>query len=77
MIGNVQEWVQDWFLERWTGQPRTDPVGPPGPTDYNNAHVLRGGCFASPPHIARTARRNGGPWDGRWSNIGFRLVMQP
>jgi formylglycine-generating enzyme required for sulfatase activity len=77
MIGNVQEWTQDWFIETWTGQLRTDPAGAPGPTGYNNARILRGGCYASPPHIARTARRNGGSSDGQWSNIGFRLVMQP
>lgn len=62
MIGNVEEWCQDWFHPYESGRlwglsprPLTDPTGPPSGT----ARVLRGGGPPRDVGSARSAYRSG------------------
>ena len=74
MHGNVREWVQDRFDEKYyANSPNQDPSGPVDP--QFNSRMLRGGCWSD--YFAgslRSACRNDGEPDGRFNYIGFRLA---
>jgi formylglycine-generating enzyme required for sulfatase activity len=54
MLGNVDEWVQDWFALDWYAQsPEIDPQGPAEGT----CHVQRGGSWVTPEGITRKEYR--------------------
>ncbi|MBM4041016.1 MAG: hypothetical protein FJ290_21155 [Planctomycetes bacterium] len=58
MIGNVQEWCQDYYSRTYySTSPVDDPPGPPRGRD----RVSRGGCWASKPTSCRSAFRMGIP----------------
>jgi formylglycine-generating enzyme required for sulfatase activity len=69
MLGNVWEWVQDWFVEDYyRHSPTVDPQGP----DAGAGRVYRGGSWRGDAHYARAACRY---WDdpgNRHDNLGFR-----
>lgn len=88
MVGNVSEWVADWYRESYYGRsPASNPLGP----DQGSAHVIRGGSWAdkyihfcyiwngnyqcySGPHVTSLTRR----WDSPQVNnryYGFRRAM--
>jgi len=68
MLGNVREWTGDWY----GNYPRraTDPTGPTTGTQ----RVFRGGSWAGDALWARAADRGTEAPDGRYGNLGFRLV---
>ena len=70
MLGNVREWVGDWY-GRYSGEPMTDPRGP----DTGEARVIRGGGWGDyDPSYVRGAYRK---WDvPRRSSyyVGFRCA---
>ena len=69
MLGNVREWVADWYGDYPSGAV-TDPLGP-GTGSYR---VIRGGAFGADAIFVRSAyRRALDPGDKR-NDIGFRLV---
>lgn len=69
MHGNQAEYCQDNVGRKYTVEPVTDPVGPPG----NGAKVLRGGQSKSKAEFIRSAARYGyAPGIG----YGFRVVME-
>ncbi len=69
MTGNVWEWVQDWKGDYPSGN-ITDPTGPSsGPN-----RVIRGGAWAMPAHVCRSAVRYGRVSDSGVGRLGFRLV---
>ena len=69
MLGNVYEWVQDWYGEYPGGTVR-DPTGPSG----GSYRVARGCGWYGDAVICRSAARiNPGPGN-RNSGIGFRLL---
>ena len=72
MLGNVQEWCQDWF----GAYPDDEVVNPKGPKK-GSYRVMRGGVWYSPARDARCASRFGSPPHYRFQHIGFRLCMTP
>jgi formylglycine-generating enzyme required for sulfatase activity len=72
MLGNVQEWCQDWFGP----YPDDEVVNPKGPKK-GSYRVMRGGVWYSPARDTRCASRFGSPPHYRFQHIGFRLCMTP
>lgn len=73
MLGNVQEWVNDWFDEYYYfDSPVNDPPGPKG----GQLRVVRGGCYGMLPIDCRSAARRGHAPDAASETIGFRVVME-
>ena len=70
-IGNVWEWVNDWFDEDYYEKsPHRDPKGP-AEGEYRG---LRGGSWFYFPRLARVSVRLGNEPDGRVGNFGVRCV---
>jgi len=71
ILGNVWEWVNDWYDEKYyQNSPATDPQGPAS----GRYRVLRGGSWDLPPGDVRVSNRS---WihPGDWiNNLGFRCV---
>lgn len=65
MLGNVWEWVQDFYNEKIFADP-TPPVS-------GNEHVLKGASFVGDVKNATYMTHAAGPGNG-W-DVGFRLVM--
>ena len=70
MLGNVWEWVEDWYGD-YPGGAMTDPTGPSTGGSYR---VYRGGCWYDDARDCRSAYRY---WDSpgiRIHGLGFRLL---
>jgi formylglycine-generating enzyme len=74
MLGNVAEWVQDWYSSTYyaTG-PSVDPRGP----SQGANRVLRGGSWFNAGFDVRAARRRGITPSSRIAGSGFRLAKGP
>jgi formylglycine-generating enzyme required for sulfatase activity len=70
--GNVWEWVEDRFGERYYAE--SPPVDPHGPAT-GSARVVRGGSWHQTATNWRSAFRRQYEPDYRGISIGFRLVM--
>jgi formylglycine-generating enzyme required for sulfatase activity len=56
MLGNVWEWVNDWYGENcYAASPERDPRGP----DRGGYRVLRGGSWGDGPGVVRVSGRTG------------------
>ncbi|MDR1921296.1 MAG: formylglycine-generating enzyme family protein, partial [Candidatus Adiutrix sp.] len=76
MHGNVWEWVQDWYGEKYySGSPGTDPRGPSS-GDYSS-RVFRGGSWYGNARYCRSASRGRYTPDFRSNYLGFRLASSP
>ncbi|MDR1243336.1 MAG: formylglycine-generating enzyme family protein [Deltaproteobacteria bacterium] len=74
MHGNVWEWVQDWYGERYYSNSRgTDPGGPSSGAN----RVARGGSWFNPAEYCRSAFRGSRPPGIRGDSVGFRLALTP
>ena len=70
MMGNVWEWVSDWYGEKYyTNSPRINPTGP----NSGSSRVLRGGGWRYYPDNVRSAYRFYITPGLRHYDLGFRL----
>lgn len=65
MLGNVWEWVDDYYNEKIFADPGPPPAG--------KTHVLKGASFVGDVKNATWFTHAGGPGNG-W-DVGFRVVM--
>jgi len=73
MLGNVWEWVNDWYGEKYyKNSPSQDPAGPAGPNS-DKQHIYRGGSWFMDPTAIRVSLRIW-LWQGWYSfyDLGFR-----
>ena len=71
MDGNVWEWCQDWFGDRYYA---TSPVDDPTGAPEGSHRVNRGGSWSAGAAGCRSAYRGGASPGGRSGNLGFRLA---
>ena len=73
MLGNVWEWVGDWYGD-YPGRAVTDPVGPASGSE----RVLRGGSWGAGVYArsCRSASRLGFSPGSRFNSMGFRLLRE-
>ncbi|MDR3177301.1 MAG: formylglycine-generating enzyme family protein [Desulfovibrio sp.] len=80
MLGNVNEWVADWFSSAYYAQsPAKDPAGP----DSGTLRVRRGGSWSDEAANCRPARRSFDTPDSsacgapgcRFGDLGFRVLL--
>ena len=67
MLGNVWEWVGDYYNEKIFA----DPV----PPRHGTTHVLKGGGFLGDVKNTIYSTHAAGPGDG--FDVGFRIVRDP
>ena len=71
MLGNVWEWVQDWYGS-YPGGSVTDPTGP----GSGSTRVSRGASWINPATSCRSAFRNWHSPGHRGNGLGFRLLRE-
>ena len=73
LIGNVAEWVDDCYTDSYVGRPKD------GRSWFWNGgcrrHVVRGGSWASPPSLARSAYRLPTDSTFRAQTLGLRVAL--
>ncbi len=73
MLGNVWEWVSDWYADdAYAHAPADDPQGPA----TGQVRVRRGGSWHTWPLYARCAFRNWNTPQTRYTLVGVRLVRE-
>ena len=74
MAGNVWQWVQDCYYDRYNGAPSDGSAWLLGPTGENCLRVTRGGSWGYLPPFQRAANRVGFAAVDRDPVLGFRLA---
>ena len=73
MLGNVWEWVSDWYgADTYAKSPLADPQGPVSGSRY----VRRGGAWHSWSLYARCGFRNWNLPESRYTLLGIRLLFE-
>ena len=81
MVGNVNEWVSDWFEERaYVNSPKDNPQGPvrtnpSGRRGGGAKKIFRGGAWRTDMNSQRSASRKGLETDYRLDGTGFRCAL--
>ena len=81
MMGNVAEWVSDWYqADYYALAPEVDPQGPDGgwatfPDGEGPAKIERGGNYLEGQHFGSTSARVPAPEDGHSNGLGFRCAQ--
>jgi formylglycine-generating enzyme required for sulfatase activity len=71
MLGNAEQWCQDWFdAGYYAASPSQDPQGP----DQGSFRVVRGGSWFSPAADVRATLRDLNSPDTADGAVGFRVV---
>jgi formylglycine-generating enzyme required for sulfatase activity len=71
-IPNNSQWTRDWY-GAYPGGAVTDPTG----VATGERRVFRGGCWAFPARVCRSAIRDYDPPGNQMFNVGFRLALVP
>lgn len=72
MIGNVYEWVSDWYAP-YDQAPVTDPTGPAS----GDKRIRRGGSWDSKDQSCRPSARSAVKPSTYFQDTGFRIVRDP
>ncbi|MFH0729959.1 MAG: formylglycine-generating enzyme family protein [Pseudomonadota bacterium] len=73
MLGNVWEWVSDWYGENYYAEsPNIDPPGPAA----GAVRVRRGGSWHTWSLYVRSAFRNWNTPQTRYTLVGMRLLLE-
>jgi formylglycine-generating enzyme len=73
MLGNVWEWVSDWYGKNYYAEsPTVDPTGP----QSGGVKVRRGGSWHTWPLYVRCSFRNWNTTDTRYTLVGIRLLLE-
>jgi formylglycine-generating enzyme required for sulfatase activity len=73
MLGNVWEWVNDWWSDSYSSSAQTNPPG----ALSANGHVLRGGSWGIIPANVRSSFRSFAPPAVSSNRSGFRVARNP
>jgi formylglycine-generating enzyme required for sulfatase activity len=72
MLGNVAEWVEDWYGAAFAGAETTDPKGPAS----GRERVVRGGSWFNQATELRVSARDQLTPDATSDRVGFRIVRE-
>jgi formylglycine-generating enzyme required for sulfatase activity len=72
-LGNLREWVEDGWIENFTGAPSD---GGAVSSSANGMRVVRGGSYADSAAKLRLSVREGLPSDTRDALTGFRVLRE-
>src|ERR1022692_50172 len=74
MLGNVSEWVNDRYDEKYyQSSPPGDPLGPRNTEE----RVVRGGSYLDSPGSLRVSRREARAPSAKGAQVGFRCAQDP